>query len=354
MNSNYDQELKIAELAVQRAALLTQQVFKSKVKGEFSKSDKSPVTIADFGAQALIIKAIHQNFPNDAIVGEEDSHTLKHNHQIRAQVWESVVSTTLPDEAEESKLGKLQNEQEMLDMIDLGQDAGGPSGRKWALDPVDGTAGFLRGGQYAISLGLLVDGVVQVGVLGCPNLPRNRSAVSESNGSLSAEELERGIIISAIRGKGCSEFPLEPRGSLKRVQLPGKQLDNVAEAVLCEPFDSSHSSHDDQKAISKILGIHKQSVRMDSSAKYAAVARGMADIYLRLPTAKPYEERIWDHAAGYLIVGEVGGTVVDANGKDLDFSKGRTLKDNKGVVVCAKGLSSVLSSAVKEARQALL
>src|SRR5436190_19961742 len=66
-NMTYRQELRVAELAVQRAALLTQKVFHEKVKGSLSKDDRSPVTKGDFGAQALIIQAIRSNFPEDEI-----------------------------------------------------------------------------------------------------------------------------------------------------------------------------------------------------------------------------------------------------------------------------------------------
>lgn len=66
--------------------------------------------------------------------------------------------------------------------------------------------------------------------------------------------------------------------------------------------------------------------------KYAAVARGDACIYLRLPTRVGYEEKIWDHATGSLLVAEAGGAVTDTTGRPLDFSLGRTLKDNVGVV----------------------
>ena len=57
----------------------------------------------------------------------------------------------------------------MLDAIDFGNhDATASS--YWTLDPVDGTKGFLRRGQYAVSLALIEDGKVVAGVLGCPNL----------------------------------------------------------------------------------------------------------------------------------------------------------------------------------------
>lgn len=55
-------------------------------------------------------------------------------------------------------------------MIDLGAGSDAGRGRVWVLDPVDGTASFLRGDQYAICLALLEDGREKVGVLGYPNL----------------------------------------------------------------------------------------------------------------------------------------------------------------------------------------
>jgi 3'(2'), 5'-bisphosphate nucleotidase len=67
-SSAYARELQVAQLAVQRAAILTKRVFHEKAKGTVDKNDKSPVTIGDFGAQALIIAALRHHFPEDAIV----------------------------------------------------------------------------------------------------------------------------------------------------------------------------------------------------------------------------------------------------------------------------------------------
>lgn len=80
-----------------------------------------------------------------------------------------------------------------MDAIDRGNYAGGAKGRHWALDPIDGTKGFLRGGQYAVCLALIVDGIVQVGVIGCPNLPLNHQQ----------PEGERGALFIAVRGQGA-------------------------------------------------------------------------------------------------------------------------------------------------------
>jgi 3'(2'), 5'-bisphosphate nucleotidase len=74
---------------------------------------------------------------------------------------------------------------------------------------------------------------------------------------------------------------------------------------------------------------------MDSQAKYGAVARGDAALYLRLPSPKSpdYREKIWDHAAGALIVEEAGGRVTDMHGQPFDFGSDYKMRDNRGVVV---------------------
>ena len=86
-------------------------------------------------------------------------------------------------------------------------------------------------------------------------------------------------------------------------------------------------------AVAARLLITAPPLRMDSQAKYAVVARGEADIYLRLPTRADYREKIWDHAAGVLIVAESGGVVSDVAGRPLEFNHGRELTANRGVVV---------------------
>ncbi|RPB16882.1 carbohydrate phosphatase, partial [Morchella conica CCBAS932] len=167
----YATERRIAELAVQRACLLTDKVYHSRVKGTVTKGDKSPVTIADFGAQALVIGAVHTVFPADSIVGEEDAEVLRSEADKRESVW-SLVQSAVDDSAVlTADIGAVTDAEEMMGLIDLGNHAGGSVGRIWALDPIDGTKGFLRGDQYAVCLALIVDGSVQVGALGCPNLP---------------------------------------------------------------------------------------------------------------------------------------------------------------------------------------
>jgi 3'(2'), 5'-bisphosphate nucleotidase len=87
--------------------------------------------------------------------------------------------------------------------------------------------------------------------------------------------------------------------------------------------------------VAKAVGFTSASVRMDSQAKYGAVACGMAALYMRLPSPKTpdYRENIWDHAAGAIVVEEAGGKVTDMYGIPLNFSKSVKMMNNQGVIV---------------------
>lgn len=309
----------------------------------------SPVTIGDFGAQALIISALKHNFPYDDIVAEEDADDLRATAELRNTIWTLVKSTALDNASAEELLGgAISTNDAMLDILDMGKSKGGSQGRIWTIDPIDGTKGFLRGGQYAICLGLMVDGDVKVGVLGCPNLPVDDSALLTADIGVNQTGQGRGVIFSAILNQGATSRPIATGGLSDGKSISMRPLVEIDKATFCESVEAGHSSHSDQAAIAQKLGITKPSVRMDSQAKYASIARGAGDIYLRLPVKKTYQEKIWDHAAGDLIVREAGGQVTDIYGKRLDFSVGRTLANNKGVIAAPKGVHGQVLTIVQE------
>ncbi|KAJ2894858.1 bisphosphate nucleotidase [Zalerion maritima] len=346
---SYTKELEVAQLAVQRATQLTKRVFHEKAKGTTSKDDKSPVTIGDFGAQALIISALKHNFPSDEIVAEEEADDLRTDGTLRDTIWDLVSTTKLEDESAEGMLGgAITDVDAMLDVIDLGKSTGGNQGRIWTIDPIDGTKGFLRGGQYAVCLGLMVDGDVKVGVLGCPNLPVDDAAPLTADIGANQTDEGRGVIFSAVLGEGASSRALGTGKLVDGKPISMRPLNEMSQATFCESVEAGHSSHGDQAEIAKKLGITQPSVRMDSQAKYGSIARGAGDVYLRLPVKKTYQEKIWDHAAGDLIVREAGGQVTDIHGKRLDFGVGRTLANNKGVVAAPKDVHGQILSVVKE------
>ncbi|KAK4180083.1 putative 3',5'-bisphosphate nucleotidase [Triangularia setosa] len=350
MTSLYSKELEIAQLAVQRASILTKRVFHEKTKGTVSKDDASPVTIGDFGAQALIISALKHNFPHDEVVAEEEAAELRSNSALRDQIWELVRTTQLDDVAAEGLLGgAIKDAESMLDIIDKGNSKGGRVGRIWTIDPIDGTKGFLRGGQYAVCLALLEDGEVKVGTIGCPNLPVDDSApLTADIGANATDEEGRGVLFSAVIGQGATSRPLKTGALAEGKSISMKPITEMSNASFCESVEAGHSNQSESARIAQKLGITKPSVRMDSQAKYGSIARGAGDIYLRLPTSKTYQEKIWDHAAGDLIVREAGGQVTDTKGNRLDFGVGRTLATNSGVIAAPKAVHSQVLSVVQE------
>ena len=217
-------------------------------------------------------------------------------------------------------------------MIDRGQTKDYQD-RFWTLDPIDGTKGFLRGEQYAVALALIVGGEVVVAALACPHLS---TTASRGHGADDGEvEQPRGVIFSAVKGEGA--FSLSADAALGN-EAVGSRLavnasDDPAKARFCESVESGHSAHGDSAEVAARLRITAAPLRMDSQAKYAVVARGEAEIYLRLPTRADYREKIWDHAAGALIVAEAGGVVTDIHGRPLEFHHGRELVANRGVIV---------------------
>lgn len=304
---SYKKELDVALGAVREAAALTTKVQGQMALASMEKTDRSPVTIADYGSQALVCRSISRAFPADSIVAEEDSAELcqPENKELFERLVE-VVRSIRPGTEPAA----------ICDWIDRGN--GEPADRFWTLDPIDGTKGFLRKEQYAISLCLIEGGELKVAVLACPNLP-----IGGSKGL--------GAIFSAIAGLGSFELCLEPEGSVRKISV--SQMADVRRLRFCESVESAHSSHSDSQRIAAHLAINATPVRIDSQAKYAAVARGDAEAYLRLPKSSAYQEKIWDHAGGALVVEQAGGRLTDVLGQPLSFREGKTLAQNSGVVV---------------------
>ncbi|KAJ2033718.1 3'(2'),5'-bisphosphate nucleotidase [Coemansia sp. S3946] len=331
-------ERAVAIEAVERASQVCQAVFKRLITAEtLTKKDKSPVTVADFGAQAVVNHILERHFPDDPVVGEEDSKDLQgeDGRVLREKVTELVNATT--GDAMSSDEASYPMRPDILRAIDRGQYAGGPQGRHWTLDPIDGTKGFLRGEQFAVCLALIIDGQVELGVVGCPNLPYD----------MSKPDGERGVLMVAVKGQGAFQRKLSTDSLEKETPVYVSRVQSTADAVFCESVEAQHSDHSSNFIIAQLLGITKPSVRMDSQCKYASVARGDAEIYLRLPVSETYVEKIWDHASGNIIIHEAGGRVSDINGKPLDFSIGRTLSANRGVVAASAKIFDEVISAVQ-------
>ncbi|GFP96341.1 pap-specific phosphatase hal2-like [Phtheirospermum japonicum] len=322
---NYSEELEIAVKAVHMASLLCQRVQESllaKSNGHVqSKDDDSPVTVADWSVQATVSWVLSEAFgsQNVSILAEEDVLELSKTKSVN--LLNAVTNTVNACLAESPSFGlKIPSTplttSDVLEAIGRCNSTGGPTGRFWVLDPVDGTLGFVRGDQYAIALSLIEDGEPVLGVLGCPNYPMKKEWLSYPNGyrriisrltsqvGPKSESWDKGCVIYARRGSdGAWMQPLLGEG--KKFVWP-----NSARQIKVSTID-------------------------DPGLATFSIARGDAEIFMKFARAG-YKEKIWDHAAGVVIIQEAGGVVTDAGGHPLCFSKGMYLEDlDRGIIACS-------------------
>lgn len=329
MNSPIDcSKVRFAIAAVREAALLVRRVQKEMVTAAISKEDKSPVTVADFAAQALVSKRLLETFPDMGFVGEENADWI--GSEAGADTLEQITHFVRIFEPAATSHDVC---------IWIGRSEAEPRGEFWTLDPVDGTKGFLRGDQYAVALAFIRDGQVRVGALGCPELG---SGVKPDKGG-------PGAVVVARRDSGSFA------SSLSDDQAPWTKLtvspqSDVTATRMLRSVEKAHTDTGGIGELVRVLGITADPVPMDSQAKYAVLAAGGGEVNLRLisPSAPDYRERIWDQAAGSICVEEAGGRVSDLDGKPLDFSHGRTLATNRGVLATNGKLHDALLAGLKE------
>uniref|UniRef100_A0A1J3CU97 3'(2'),5'-bisphosphate nucleotidase n=1 Tax=Noccaea caerulescens TaxID=107243 RepID=A0A1J3CU97_NOCCA len=341
---SYEKELAAAKKAVSLAARLSQEVQKTLLQSQvWQKTDRTPVTAADYGSQAVVSLVLERELQPEilSLVAEEETGDLrKKGSELFLESITKLVKDTLA--SEESYASYPLSTEDVLNAIDCGNSEGGCSGCHWVLDPIDGTRGFVRGEQYAVGLALLVEGKVVFGVMACPNLPLD-SVVCETDDKSSKDNV--GCLFFATAGSGAYVQPLKGNSPPQKVRVSSNE--NLEEAKFLESYHKPIPIHG---SIAKKLGIKASPVRIDSQAKYAALSRGDAEIYLRF-TLSGHRERIWDHAPGSIITTEAGGVVCDAEGKSLDFSKGKYLAHKTGIIVTTKKLKPWVLKAVRESME---
>jgi histidinol-phosphatase len=196
-----------------------------------TKSDGSYVTIADREAEAYLRGQINERFPDDGILGEEEGETE------------------------------------------------GRSGRRWILDPIDGTFAFVHGVPfYGVLIALEIDGEMSVGVINMPAL---------------------GEIVSAAQGCGCFL-----NGEPARVSTTAKLEEAL---LLCTDFRAA-AYHGFGRAVDFLQRTAKTSRTWGDCYGYVLVATGRADVMLD-PVMN-----LWDCAPLLPIMEEAGGTFADWRG----------------------------------------
>lgn len=219
----FEREVQLAKLLAQEAGALALDFQRSGVTAE-SKSDESPVTAADRACEKLIVDGIARDFPDDGVLGEEGANRESRN------------------------------------------------GRKWIIDPIDGTRDFVRGiPLWAVLIGLEQDGQIVAAAAHSP---------------------AQGLLLSACRGSGAW---------LNETQLRVAEKSNPADAVLSfngfnkagvQPFAGRLLSW-----VQRFWAVRSLGGAVDAML----VAQGKADVWIE-PNAAP-----WDLAPLKLLIEEAGG-----------------------------------------------
>lgn len=299
--------------AVRQAIVLCREVqhdaLQSADKFSKDKNDKEPVTIADYGSQAIISRAIQRNFPDDGIIAEE--------------AGEQFLSLTTPEQQVTilNLLNRVLDETVTLDDVVrwLDHGKGRKATRTWIIDPIDGTKGFIAMRHYAIGVGIVENGQPAGAVMGAPGYGDGVSGYDED-----------GAIFYIRDGVPF----MEPIAGGEPRQIQVSERKHPVTLRTLQSFEKQHASKSRMANLRERLGLLEDNVQeMDSMEKYALVASGDADIYMRLPnldSTRPH--MVWDHAPGVALVIAAGGRVTDIDGSPLDFSQGSILP-NKGMLV---------------------
>ncbi|KAF9230551.1 hypothetical protein BU15DRAFT_91092 [Melanogaster broomeanus] len=287
----------------------TTSVFNKPVKTEtLTKVDKSPVTVADYSAQAVVNRILRHAFPADPIVGKDDAGELCQASR------EALRDLELANDALTTELGigEERTPVELMDAIDL---------KAPAL--VDAwTMGLLRSGQYAVCLALMDDGeVVNVlGIVGRPNLLVNNAEPHGPKGCIFVTVAAQGAEQTTLSGTNPTPLTIPPVAS-RTVSLLGS-------------VEAAYSDLAFNNRVSELLNIMRAATQMDNQAKYCCLARGDGGVYLRMLTRAEYKEIIWDHAPA----------------SPLDFGLGRILGENCGVIATGRDVRAQVLAAVQNAQ----
>lgn len=246
----------------------------------------------DWGVQAIVSWLLSESFGSHkvSIVAEEDIHALSDPRY--AKLLSSVVEIVNECLDEASRFGlqkpsKALGTSEVLEAIERCNATGGPRGRFWVLDPVDGTLGFVRGNQYAVALALIEDGQVVIGVLGCPNYPLNKELLSyhhqpyqnSSKLTLGPHDLrEKGCVMYAKRGSGRAlmqpivhqDMQVEWPSEAKLIRV--SSIDDPAMATFCEPVEKAHSNQSFTAGLAHTVGL-RYATFPNSLARYSSSSK---------------------------------------------------------------------------------
>ncbi len=214
------------------------------------KADRSPVTAADREAEALLLEGLHAAAPEIPVIAEE--------RVAAGHVTERGSAYFL-------------------------------------VDPLDGTREFIkRSGEFTVNIGLVIDGTPVFGLIYAP-------AIEAFFVTLARDRAVEAKIPVGQQDRRLSDYALRP--------LATRQPDVAALTVV---ESRSHGTPEDAAFLARFNVAEVKGA--GSSLKFCQIARGEADMYLRLgPTCE------WDTAAGQAILTAAGGTVTTLDGTPLQY-----------------------------------
>ncbi len=220
-----------------------------------------PVTAADREASRIIVEGIEELFPGDAILSEEEADKL-----------EERLSNT----------------------------------RVWFVDPIDGTAGFIKkDGDFAVQIGLAENGVAVLGVVYLP---------------------AKDILYSAVRGGGS--FVSENGGRARRVKVSAKTDFTEMDLAVSRDHRSPKMSR-----IVQELGLRKEVERGSVGVKIGLIAEQTCDLYIHLS----HRTKFWDTCGPQVILEEAGGRLTDLFGNDFRYDLGNV--QNLNGILASNGVA---------------
>ena len=281
-------EIEIAVDAARRAAVAIMEIYATDFRVSFKDvAHDDPVTAADRSANAIIVEALHEAFPDDAIVAEE---------------------SPIPHDFQRSR-------------------------RCWFVDPLDGTKEFVaRNGEFCVMIGLAIDGRAALGVLAVPALPPPSGG---EPGFVLVGDVgaDRAYLLHGLHAG--SDAPRSSRVSTER------ETANTTIVV----SRSRRSPRVD--AFFARLGGPRELPCGSVGVKVAQLVLGRADAYLHPPSGRPHEgPKHWDTCAPEAVVVAAGGAFTDMAGKTIDYASGNLVHDS-GLVVSNGLLHAALLAAVR-------
>ncbi|MFZ1700311.1 MAG: 3'(2'),5'-bisphosphate nucleotidase CysQ [Pyrinomonadaceae bacterium] len=214
-----------------------------------------PVTIADREASTIIVEGLAAAFPEDGVLSEEEIDDRK------------------------TRLTKR---------------------RLWIIDPIDGTAGFVKhDGDFGVQIGLAEDGVPVVGVVYLPF---------------------HDVLMYAVRGGGA--FAIHGGGEPEKIAVSA--ISNLPELKLA--MSRNHASPR-MKRIIEGFGFTKVVNRGSVGLKVGLIADRTCDIYIH-PSPRT---KLWDTCAPQIILEEAGGRFTDMFGLDIRYDRA-DLQNRNGIL----------------------